>query len=51
MANTDLGAFDHNGERFFWKINYYDRTLTQGNEDPSDPKQTVWGLTMLASEY
>ncbi len=48
----DFGAFDHNGEHIFWKIDYYDRTLTQGSKDPSDPKQTVRILTiMLASEY
>jgi len=48
----DFGAFEHNGERIFWKIDYYDTTLTYGSEDPSDPKQTVRVLTiMLASEY
>jgi len=48
----DFGAFEHNGERIFWKIDYYDATLTQGSEDPSDPSQTVRVLTiMLASEY
>ena len=48
----DFGAFDHNGERIFWKIDYYNRTLTQGSEDPSDPTRTVRVLTiMLASEY
>ncbi len=48
----DFGAFEHNGQRIFWKIDYYDCTTTKGSEDPSDPKQTVRVLTiMLASEY
>lgn len=51
-GERDFGAFEHNGERIFWKIDYYDRTLSMGSEDPSDPKQTVRVLTiMLASEY
>jgi hypothetical protein len=48
----DFGAFEHNGERIFWKIDYYDTTLSMGSEDPSDTKQTLRVLTiMLASEY
>jgi hypothetical protein len=51
-GERDFGAFEHNGKRIFWKIDYYDTTLTEGSEDPSDPKQTVRVLTiMLASEY
>jgi hypothetical protein len=48
----DFGAFEHNGRRIFWKIDYCDTTMSKGSEDPSDPKQTVRVLTiMLASEY
>ena len=48
----DFGAFEHDGQRIFWKIDYYDTTMTKGSEDPSDPKQTVRVLTiMLAAEY
>jgi hypothetical protein len=51
-GERDFGAFEHNGERIFWKIDYYDRSITKGSEDPSDPAQTVRVLTiMLASEY
>jgi len=51
-GERDFGAFEHNGQRIFWKIDYYDTTMTKGSEDASDPKQTVRVLTiMLASEY
>lgn len=51
-GERDFGAFQHDGERIFWKIDYYDTTLTKGSEDPTDPKQTVRVLTIMqASEY
>jgi uncharacterized protein DUF3768 len=51
-GERDFGAFEYGGERIFWKIDYYDKTLTAGSEDPSDPAQTTRVLTiMLASEY
>ena len=51
-AERDFGAFEHGGDKVFWKIDYYNRTLDGGSEDPSDPRQTTRVLTiMLAQEY
>jgi len=48
----DFGAVEIDGERVFWKIDYYDQTLTAGSPDPADPQLTKRVLTiMLASEY
>lgn len=48
----DFGSFVHYGETIFWKIDYYDRTLTAGSEDRTDPEATIRVLTvLLASEY
>jgi hypothetical protein len=53
----DFGAFEHDGRKIFWKIDYYDRASfgtgrDMGSEDPSDPAMTLRVLTiMLASEY
>lgn len=48
----DFGSFEIAGDRFFFKIDYYDITMTYGSENPGDPMVTTRVLTvMLASEY
>ncbi len=48
----DFGVIELEGQRIFWKIDYYDLTLTFGSEHPEDANQTRRVLTiMLAEEY
>lgn len=48
----DFGAVTVEGEKVFWKIDYYAPDMMHGSDDPSDPKQTRRVLTiMLAGEY
>jgi hypothetical protein len=48
----DFGAFEVDGEKFFWKIDYYDKSLDAGSENPADPAITTRVLMiMLASDY
>jgi hypothetical protein len=48
----DFGAFEHNGRRIFWKIDYYDPTMCAGSPDPANAVVTRRVLTvMLAEEY
>ena len=48
----DFGAFDHKGDRIYWKIDCYDLQMKGGSPDPADPRVTKRSLTIiLASEY
>lgn len=48
----DFGALTVSGRRVFWKIDYYDQSLTAHAADPADANTCVRVLTlMLAEEY
>jgi hypothetical protein len=51
-GERDFGTIELAGEGYFWKIDYYDRSLRVGAEDPSGTTETVRVLTLMhASEY
>ena len=49
----DFGSFMYNGNKIFWKIDYYDRFNTHfASENPANPDITNRVLTiMMAEEY
>ena len=48
----DFGAFEANGQTIFFKINYFDKTLSHHSPDPSNSSVTERVITiMLAEEY
>ena len=48
----DFGAVEIDGEKVFWKIDYYTPDLTAGSDNPANEGETHRVLTiMLASEY
>jgi hypothetical protein len=48
----DFGQLQVDGHELFWKIDYYDPTLTWHSANAADPSLTVRVLTlMLAEEY
>ena len=49
-AEHDFGAVESEGARYFWKIDYYDRELKYGSENPADPEQTARVLTIMRAE-
>ena len=48
----DFGSFAADGQTIFFKIDYYDKTLTCHSPDPADPRVTQRVITiMLAEDY
>ena len=48
----DMGAFEIEGTRIFWKIDYFDLTRAFHSPEPADPAVTERVITiMLADEY
>ena len=46
----DFGAFDADGQRVFFKIDYYDESLTYHSPDPADPSVTKRVITIMLAE-
>jgi Protein of unknown function (DUF3768) len=46
----DFGNFEIEGERFFFKLDYYNLEMDGGSEDPADPAKTTRVLTVMKAE-
>ncbi|CAD7341782.1 DUF3768 domain-containing protein [Sphingomonadales bacterium 56] len=46
----DMGVFEFEGTRCFWKIDYYDQTMSGGAENPADAFACVRVLTILRAD-
>jgi hypothetical protein len=52
MGEHDFGSFELGGEQFFFKLDYYNKDMLAGSEDPADPEQTTRVLTIgFMSDY
>jgi hypothetical protein len=48
----DFGSFEVDGQKIFFKIDYFDKALASHSPDPADPSVTERVITiMLAEEY
>ncbi len=49
-GHRDMGSFEFEGTACLWKIDYYDRELSAGSDNPADPFETVRVLTILRAD-
>lgn len=49
-GHHDFGCVIIQGQKIFWKIDYYDQDCKYGSEDPSDPSKTHRVLTIMFSQ-
>jgi hypothetical protein len=48
----DFGSFEIEGDKYFWKIDYYALDMDGASEDAADPEKTARVLTIMrADEY
>ena len=48
----DFGSIDLEGDKYFWKIDYYDQSYEAGSQDPLDAEVTRRVMTVMrADEY
>ena len=43
----NFGIIEYKDETYNWRIDYYDKSLQYGSEDPSDPEQTTRVMTLM----
>jgi len=49
-SEHDFGSIIYRGERYFWKIDYFDLSLTSHSENPAEPSVTCRVLTVMRAE-
>src|SRR5579875_2080572 len=43
----DFGVIELEGKTYFWKFDYFDRSMEYGSDDPSEPTKTTRVLTIM----
>ena len=49
-GERDFSRIEHQGINYFWKIDYYNKTMDAGSENPADETITIRVLTIMRSD-